>query len=87
MDERMALSVLAERAAVNDDRPRVGFEERADDVDGRGLARAVGAEEGEDFTALHIEVQPLDRVDGAVGLLQAGHFDDVFIVLQEAAPR
>ena len=39
--------------------------------------------EGEDFPAFHVKIQPLDRMDGAIRFLQAGHFDDV---LQEADP-
>src|SRR6185437_7438946 len=54
-------------------RPRT---EALEDLDGRGLARAVGPEEGEDLAALDLEVDPRDGVDLAVALAQPLDGDD-----------
>ena len=46
-----------------------------EDLDGRRLARAVGAEEAEHLAAGDVEVDPADRVDVAVGLAQVADED------------
>jgi uncharacterized protein (DUF2141 family) len=50
--------------------------EALEDLDRRRLARAVRPEEGEDLAALHLEVDPGDRVQVAVALLQPANGDD-----------
>jgi hypothetical protein len=49
--------------------------QRAEDVDRRGLARAVGPEEAEGLSLLDPEVDAADRLDLPVSLLQAGDLD------------
>ena len=44
--------------------PSVRWPEAFEDLDGRGLAGAVGAEEGEDLAAVHFQVDAADRLDG-----------------------
>ena len=48
--------------------PVVGPREPEDHVDGRGLAGAVGAEEGDDLALLELEVDAAHGLDGAEGL-------------------
>ncbi len=48
------------------------------DLDRRGLARAVGAEEGEHLARGDVQIDPAHRVHGAVGLTQPAHGDDRF---------
>ena len=48
--------------------PSVRVPEAFEDLDGGGLAGAVGAEEGEDLAAVHLEVDAADRFVGAVAL-------------------
>ena len=47
-----------------------------EDLDGRRLACAIGAEEGEDFTRHDIQVDPRDRFKAAIGHVQVAHADD-----------
>ena len=47
-----------------------------EDLDGRRLARAIGAEEGEDFTGDDIQVDPADRFKAAIGHMEIAHADD-----------
>src|ERR1051325_12182649 len=69
---------LARRAVVGDDvvprhgdAPRRRRDDAADDVDERGLARAVRAEQREDLAAADVEVDALERLEaGGVGLGQ-----------------
>jgi hypothetical protein len=49
----------------------------ADDADQRGLAGAVGAEQGEDLALVDVEIDVLQRLEaGAIGLRQIGDGDD-----------
>jgi predicted ATPase/DNA-binding SARP family transcriptional activator len=61
--------------AVDGGRPRVGLEQRGQDFHDRGLARAVGAEQGEDAAPRHVEVHAAQRAHLLVGLLQTLHVD------------
>ena len=42
------------------DRPGLGFEQLADGAHGRGLAGAVGAEDGDDLSLVHFQRDALD---------------------------
>ena len=53
----------------------VGPGEAEEDVEGRGLAGPVGAEEGDDLAGGHREVEAVDGGDGAEGLGQAPDLD------------
>src|SRR5579864_1673243 len=59
--------------AVDADCPRVRLEQRRQYSHDRGLACAVGAQQGEDAAAGHIEVHPAQHVQVLVRLLQARH--------------
>jgi MFS transporter len=60
--------------AVDPGRPRVGRQERGQDVHHRGLARPVRAEQGEDAPR-HLEVHAAQHAQLLVRLLQALHLD------------
>jgi hypothetical protein len=47
--------------AIDCGRPRVGLEQRGQDFHDRGLACAVGAEQGEDAAPRHVEVHAAER--------------------------
>jgi len=49
--------------------------QRGEDVDGRGLARAVGPEKAEDLPGIDLEVDTGDRVVLAVALAQVAYED------------
>src|SRR5205823_5128363 len=55
--------------------PRAGTGQRAQNLDGGGLAGAVGAEETERLPGGHLEVDAADGLDLAVVLGQAGDRD------------
>ena len=59
--------------AVDGGRPGVGLEQRGQDLHDRGLACAVGAEQGEDAAPRHVEVHAAQHVQLLVRLLQALH--------------
>jgi hypothetical protein len=61
--------------AVDPGRPRVGRQQRGQDPYGRGLARPVGPEQGEDAAPRHLEVQAAQHPQLLVRLLQALHLD------------
>jgi hypothetical protein len=61
--------------AVDPGRPRVGPQQRGQDLDDRGLARAVRAEQGEDAAPGHLEIYPAQHPQLPVRLLQALHLD------------
>ncbi len=63
--------VLAEHADV----AAVAVPEPLEDLDRRRLARAVGAEDGDDLTRREVEVEAVDRLLGAVALGQAADAD------------
>ena len=71
-----ALRVLAEHA----DRPAVGAPQALEDLDGGGLARAVGAEQGEDGSGAHGQIKPAEHGCAAVGLRQAADLDDSALI-------
>ena len=48
------------------------LDQRGQQPDGRGLARAVGSEQAEDLAARHLEVHPADRPELAEPAAQAG---------------
>ena len=58
-----------------DARPRVGLEQRGQDVHDRGLARAVRAEQGEDAAPRHVEVHAAQNLQLPIRFLQALHVD------------
>ena len=45
----------------------VGHQQAVEQADGRGLARPVGAEEGDDLAGVDLEAQPIERLLGAKG--------------------
>jgi hypothetical protein len=49
--------------------------EALEDLNRRGLARAVRAEEGEDLSPSHLQIDARDRLAAAVTLNQAAHAD------------
>ena len=49
-------------------RPGVGGVQALEDLDGRGLAGAVGAEQTEALAGAHLEVDPIDGDQGPVAL-------------------
>src|SRR5690606_6914803 len=54
-----------DRLAVQAHRARGGREHARDQVEGGGLARAVGADEGVDLPGLYAQVRALDRLNAA----------------------
>ena len=66
---------LARLEAEHLDRAGRGLREPEDHVDGRGLAGAVGAEEGDDLALLEGQVDAADGVDGAEVLGDPGDLD------------
>jgi hypothetical protein len=54
----------------------VGLEQRGQDFHDRGLARPVGAEQGENAAPRHVEVHAAQHLQLLVGLLQTLHVDD-----------
>ena len=61
--------------AIHGGRPRVGLEQRGQDIHDRGLARAVGAEQGEDAAPRHVEVHAAQHAQLLVRLLKSLHAD------------
>ena len=61
--------------AVHGGRPRVGLEQRGQDFHDRGLACAVGAEQGEDAAPRHVEVHAAQHAQLRVRLLKTLHVD------------
>lgn len=59
--------------AIDARRPRVGFKEHGEDPHGRGLARPVGTEQGEDVAPRHVEVHAAQHFELPVGLLETLH--------------
>jgi hypothetical protein len=59
--------------AVDPGRPGVGLEQRGQDLHDRGLARPIGAEQGEDATGRHLEVRAAQHPQLLVRLLQTPH--------------
>ena len=49
--------ILGPAAAEDADDARVGLVQTLEDLDGRGLAGAVGPEQGKNLSVLHLEVQ------------------------------
>jgi hypothetical protein len=69
--------------AVDAGSARVGLEQCGQDVDDRGLAGAVGAEECEDAPARHVEVHTREHLQVLVGLPQSVDLD--CLAVREAA--
>ena len=61
--------------AIDGRRPRVGLEQRGQDLHDRGLAGTVGAEQGEDAAPRHVEVHAAQHAQLVVRLLQALNTD------------
>ena len=61
--------------AVDRGRARVGLEQGRQDLHERGLAGAVRAEQGEDASRLHVEVDTAQHVQVVEGLLDAAYPD------------
>ncbi len=61
--------------AVDPGGPRVGRQQRGQDLHDRGLARPVRAEQGEDAAPRHLEVHAAQHAQLLVRLLQALHLD------------
>ena len=68
-------SLRGDIEAVDAGSPRVGLEQRGQDLHDRGLARPVRAEQGEDAAPRDVEVDAAQHVQLLVGLLQALHVD------------
>src|SRR5262249_30342002 len=80
--DALVLGDVERRLAEDERLPGGGEEQAQEQLDGRGLARAVGAEQAEDLAALDLDVQ---RVQGgllapapevAVDLRQVASLDD-----------
>ena len=63
-------------AAAEDDIPGADRKDPADQVDGRALARSVGADEAEDVAVRDLEVERIDGPDAAEILRQAAELED-----------
>ena len=75
--ERGRAVVAHDVVAVGEHRAARRRHDPADDADQRGLAGAVGAEQGEDLALADLEVDVLQRLQaGGVGLGQPGDGDD-----------
>ena len=72
---RQARPAASRVVAEDADLAAVAVAEALEDLDGRRLAGAVRAEQGEHLAALDLEVDAVDGVAAAVGLAQAGHAD------------
>ena len=77
MRSRRARSPRAGIAAQDGDVAGGGEPVALDDLDGRGLARAVGAEQAEDLAGADRQADVADGVHLSVGLAQVLHFDGV----------
>ena len=75
MDSRTFAGCVATSKPSTRGRPRVGLEQRGQDLHDRGLARAVGAEQREDAAPCHVEVHAAQHVQLLVRLLEAPHVD------------
>jgi hypothetical protein len=60
--------ILHRIVAENADLTRIAVQQPAEQPDGGGLTGAVGTDEAEHLTAVHLERHVLQRVDGAVSL-------------------
>jgi hypothetical protein len=60
--------------ALELDRTLAGVDDAGDGFQDRGLARAVGAEHGGDLAAAHLQADPTNRLDRAVGALDVEQF-------------
>ena len=56
------------------DRTGLGFEQLTDSAHGRGFTGTVGAEDGNNFTLVHFERDPLDGSNAAVRDFQVFYF-------------
>jgi hypothetical protein len=65
------VQLLARIDAEDLDLAAIPFAVALEDLDGGGLAGAIGAEQGEDLAGPDVEVDPVDRLDVAVPLGQA----------------
>ena len=76
---RNSRSCVVPAAAEDLDIARRGRQQSFEDLDGRGLARAVRPEQAEALAGLDGQVEPANRFDFAViGLLQASATDGSF---------
>ena len=64
IDSRTFAGSRGDVEAVDGGRPRVGLEQRGQDLHDRGLAGAVGAEQGEDAAPRHVEVDAAQHAAG-----------------------
>ena len=62
--------------ALEPDRAGVGAVDAGDDVEQRGLARAVGADEAQDLAPLDREIDPVERGHAAEFLGEPAHFEE-----------
>ena len=70
-----ALDSLGRGASEHVHAARGGLGKAHDDVEGGGLASAVGAEEGQDFSGLDRQAQPVHGVHRSEGLVQVHDLD------------
>ena len=64
--------------AADVERAAVGLVGAGDDLDERGFARAVLAEQRVDFARLQLERHALQRADGAEGFADVGELEEGF---------
>ena len=62
--------------AFEPDQAGVGAVDAGDDVEQRGLARAVGTDEAQDLAALDREIDPVERGDAAELFGEPAHFEE-----------
>ena len=80
-DRRADLGGLRDHVLAGDVRGAgVGLQQRGQDADGRGLAGAVGAEEGEHLARCDVEVDAVEHGEVAVGLAQPPGDDDGAVI-------
>jgi len=60
-------------AAVEGDRAARGPQQAGDRAQGGRLAGAVGTDERDDLPGLDVQVDPVQRLDGAVGDVEVAH--------------
>jgi hypothetical protein len=68
--------VVQQRLAVHRQAAALEHLQPVDAAQQRALARAALADDGDHFTTLHLQVDALEHLVGAIGLAQGGDLDD-----------
>ena len=86
MDSPHLRGLRGDVEAVDAGGPRVGLEQRRQDLHDRGLARPVGAEQGEDAAPRHVEVDAAQHPQLLVRLLQTLDVDRARVSSSDGPP-